>query len=508
MEKLTETTVYSTKEKHVSKKEMLQYMVGLGGQNMLYSLIGAGFFTVFLNTYSGMDAAVSGVIILILKIWDGINDPIIGSIMDRINFKNGEKIRPWLKVMPPIIAVTTTMVFLTPILPSGFWKYLFFTLSYAVWDIAYSLQDVPIWSITAMVSPNPEERENFIKWARTTSSISFGIFTAAIPMLYSILIQIIKGPSQTKVILPIMCASFAFLGAGLSRLCYAAKERVPLIKKQDSLKEGFSLLFKNKMMLLLSLANILGAVGVGTNLMYQFFQFEYPMTVFGIQLDGNMTSTVIGGVIYAPSTVAMLFADKIKKKMGGSFVTTMIVAQIFCAVARVIAFFIGYSTPTAFWFGVVVQAIGTTLTGILTIAQTSLFSDSIDYIEWKTGMRTEGVTFAMQTLFSKVSSGINQGLTGVILGNLMHYTTTDNPEIGGFQPEAFHKWIWPMLVLTPAVAALLYIIPLFFIKYTQKQKDLVLSDLEARRENRPESGESPYYQKELKHKFEAAQAAE
>lgn len=66
MEKLTETNVYSTKEKHVSKKEMLQYMVGLGGQNMLYSLIGAGFFTVFLNTYSGMDAAVSGVIILFL----------------------------------------------------------------------------------------------------------------------------------------------------------------------------------------------------------------------------------------------------------------------------------------------------------------------------------------------------------------------------------------------------------------------------------------------------------
>lgn len=508
MEKLTETNVYSTNERHVPKKETIRFLTGLAGQNLLYSLIGAGFFTVFLNTYSGMNAAVSGIIIIILKIWDGINDPLIGSIMDRVHFKSGEKLRPWLKFMPPIIAVSTIFIFLTPIIDEGFWKYFFFVIAYAVWDIAYSLQDVPIWSITAMVSPNPDERESFIQWARTVGSVSYGVFGAMIPMVYSLLIGFFPGVSQTKVILPIMCGFFAFLGAGLSRLCYAAKERVPLIKKQDSLKEGFSLLFKNKMMLLLSLANILGAVGVGTNLMYQFFQFEYPMTVFGIQLDGNMTSTVIGGVIYAPSTVAMLFADKIKKKMGGSFVTTMIVAQIVCAVARVIAFFIGYSTPTAFWFGVVVQAIGTTLTGILTIAQTSLFSDSIYYIEWKTGMRTEGVTFAMQTLFSKVSSGINQGLTGVILGNLMHYTTTDNPEIGGFQPEAFHKWIWPMLVLTPAVAALLYIIPLFFIKYTQKQKDLVLSDLEARRENRPESGESPYYQKELKHKFEAAQAAE
>ena len=123
-------------------------------------------------------------------------------------------------------------------------------------------------------------------------------------------------------------------------------------------------------------------------------------------------------------------------------------------------------------------------------------------------MRTEGVTFAMQTLFTKISSGINQGLTGIVLGKWLHYIQYENPEIGGAQPEAFHKWIWPLMILTPAIAAVLYIIPLFFVKYTNQQKSLVLKDLEARRENRPESGESPYYQKELKHKFEAAKAAE
>ena len=279
MEKLTETNVYSTKERHVPKKETIRFLTGLAGQNLLYSLIGAGFFTVFLNTYSGMNAAVSGIIIIILKIWDGINDPLIGSIMDRVHFKSGEKLRPWLKFMPPIIAVSTIFVFLTPIIDEGFWKYFFFVIAYAVWDIAYSLQDVPIWSITAMVSPNPDEREGFIQWARTVGSVSYGVFGAMIPMVYSLLIGFFPGVSQTKVILPIMCGFFAIVGSGLSFLCYSAKERVPLIKKQDSLKEGFSLLFKNKMLLLLSLANILGAVGIGTSLMYQFFQFDYPLTL-------------------------------------------------------------------------------------------------------------------------------------------------------------------------------------------------------------------------------------
>lgn len=65
MEKLTETNVYSTKERHVPKKETIRFLTGLAGQNLLYSLIGAGFFTVFLNTYSGMNAAVSGIIIII-----------------------------------------------------------------------------------------------------------------------------------------------------------------------------------------------------------------------------------------------------------------------------------------------------------------------------------------------------------------------------------------------------------------------------------------------------------
>ncbi len=325
-----------------------------------------------------------------------------------------------------------------------------------------------------------------------------------IPATYSILISILPGVNQNKVILPIMCAVFAILGAGLSYLCSSAQERVPLIKKQESLKEGFSLLFKNKMMLLLSLANILGAVGIGTSLMYQFFQFEYPLTFFGQQVDGNLSNTIIGLVMYGPTVLAMLFAHKLKKWMGDSFVTVMIVAQIAAAVSRVVAFFVGYSTPAAFWTSIVIMAVGNALTGILSIAQTSLFNDSIDYIEWKTGMRTEGVTFAMQTLFTKISSGINQGLTGVVLGTMLHYNDYDgNPEIGAAQSAEFQKWIWPLMVLTPAVAALLYIIPLFFVKYTNKQKQLVLSDLEARRENRPESGESPYYVSELKAKFEA-----
>lgn len=508
MEKLTETNVYSTKERHVPKKETIRFLTGLAGQNLLYSLIGAGFFTVFLNTYSGMNAAVSGIIIIILKIWDGINDPLIGSIMDRVHFKSGEKLRPWLKFMPPIIAVSTIFIFLTPIIDEGFWKYFFFVIAYAVWDIAYSLQDVPIWSITAMVSPNPDEREGFIQWARTVGSVSYGVFGAMIPMVYSLLIGFFPGVSQTKVILPIMCGFFAIVGSGLSFLCYSAKERVPLIKKQDSLKEGFSLLFKNKMLLLLSLANILGAVGIGTSLMYQFFQFDYPLTLFGKTFDGNFASTAIGLVLYGPTVVAMLFADKLKKLMGNSFLNVMITAQIASAVSRVISWIIGYSSPAAFWTAMVVMAVGNALTGILSIAQTSLFNDSIDYIEWKTGMRTEGVTFAMQTLFTKISSGINQGLTGIVLGKWLHYIQYENPEIGGAQPEAFHKWIWPLMILTPAIAAVLYIIPLFFVKYTNQQKSLVLKDLEARRENRPESGESPYYQKELKHKFEAAKAAE
>jgi Na+/melibiose symporter-like transporter len=158
----------------------------------------------------------------------------------------------------------------------------------------------------------------------------------------------------------------------------------------------------------------------------------------------------------------------------------LIFIQITNIIVRVIAYFIGYQ-GNRLWLAMIIIGIGSIPSGAVSIAQTSIFCDSIDYMEWKTGKRTEGITFSIQTSFTKISSGITSGLATLALA-LLGYKAIDNADVYvGTQTAMFDKWMWPLVILTPAIASSLYIIPLLFIHYTKEERAVVESDLNARR---------------------------
>ena len=103
----------TVKEKnYISKKEMGNFIFGLCGQNMVYSLIGASFFTYFMTDIAMFPAIVVSVLLIVMKVWDGVNDPIVGSFIDKHSFKNGEKMRPFLKYTPLPVGISTVLMFL------------------------------------------------------------------------------------------------------------------------------------------------------------------------------------------------------------------------------------------------------------------------------------------------------------------------------------------------------------------------------------------------------------
>ena len=83
--------------KYISTKEKVNYYAGLSGQNLVYSLIGASFFTYFMTDIALFPAIVVSALLVVMKVWDGVNDPLVGSFIDKHTFKNGEKLRPFLK---------------------------------------------------------------------------------------------------------------------------------------------------------------------------------------------------------------------------------------------------------------------------------------------------------------------------------------------------------------------------------------------------------------------------
>lgn len=175
----------------------------------------------------------------------------------------------------------------------------------------------------------------------------------------------------------------------------------------------------------------------------------------------------------------LVYHKKIKKWCHG-YVNALIVMQACNILARIAAYFIGFEGKNL-WFAMAVIGLGGIPLGAASIAQTAIFCDSIDYMEWKTGKRTEGITFSMQTSFTKISSGITAGLATLAL-HLLHYKPIEGASTYlGTQSAAFDRWIWPLVILTPAIASLLYIVPLLFIRYTPAQRAQVEQELKARR---------------------------
>lgn len=481
---------------YIGKKERNNFVLGLCGQNMVYSLVGAQFFNYFMTDIAMFPAFIVFVLLITMKIWDGINDPIVGSFIDRHSFKNGEKMRPFLKYTPLLVGVFTVLLFLVFSTKEDLlWlRVSYFIITYICWDLAYTVQDVCVWGITAAISPNSAERDRFVQWARTIGSCVYLSLSTVLPMILEMIANK-KGVSMPFITL-VFAMIFGLGGAMISYRCSYAQERVHVNKQeqQASMKESFMLLFKNKMMLLVTLANLLGALGFGANLVTYFFKYKIPADFLGNGIIGALGLTTIYFIITGlPSFIGMLFADKLKK-LFGNYINVLILIQVVNIIARVIAFAVGFEGKKL-WLSMIIIGIGSIPAGASSIAQTAVFCDSIDYMEWETGKRTEGITFSMQTSFTKVSSGITAGLASLAL-SLLGYKAIEQADVYvGTQSAVFDTWIWPLVILTPAIASVLYIIPLLFVRYTKEKREIVESDLIARRAGEPESGLSPYVQK-------------
>ena len=109
--------VDNSQKKYVEKKELVNFLSGLAGQNLVYSLIGGSFFTYFMTDIALFPALTVSVLLIVMKVWDGINDPIVGSFIDRHTFASGEKLRPFLKYTPLPVGVFTVLLFLVFIIP-------------------------------------------------------------------------------------------------------------------------------------------------------------------------------------------------------------------------------------------------------------------------------------------------------------------------------------------------------------------------------------------------------
>lgn len=432
--------------KVVSGLESASYGLYFMGQNLFYILI-----YMYLNTYYtdiGISAAAVAVIALVVKVWDAVNDPIFGALMDKVHFKKGTFV-PWLRISLVGIPVATIIMFATPNALSPAGKIAWAVIAYMLWDTAYTLCDVPIFGLVTTLTPNLGERTSLNAIGRVCAMIAALLVTVVIPSFR----QALGGWTSTVVLISVLGA------ITMLPICFAAKERVevsPEEKEKDySLKDMFSYLKTNRYLLLFYVSFIFyGALNVGSS--WGLYIARYCFNNEAVQTYSGLFSlipVIILGV-FVPAMIKKV--DKFKL-----YYIAIIVTLVF----SVVKYFVGYSSLTAYLVVCLLQSLPM---GIISVVMYMFTPDCVEYGHYKTGNRMPGITFATQTFFVKLQSALLTAFAAAMLAAIGFVEGE-----GAVQAEGFVHKMWSASCWLPVLGYVIVLVILHFYKLNDHDVQLM-----------------------------------
>lgn len=458
-------------EGYVPNRELLAYSAALTGQNMTYGFVNQWLFY-FCTNILKIKPSIVGYLTGFSKIWDAVNDPIVGNIIDRRKYKAGHKLHPYLGKLPIFIGILTALMFIDFGVSEKV-AIIIFICVYLAWDFTYSFQDVALWGMMALISPHTHERSRVSQWLNIGIGAAYGVLSL-IPLVLGFGKD--RGISE-KILFLIFGIIFGFGGELLSIFAYKTKERVAFVSQsQGSFIHDLTEIRHNKMLLLMLLAQVLNFLNGAVPQIY-FFKYCVSVQLGDKVINGESVQFYYGILTSVFSTVSMFFAVKLADKMGG-MKRLIVIAQLMNAGFRCVAFFIGFDTLPKMLMVVLVISVSSIPANMIGIAQRSLLCDAIDLFEWKTGKRTEGIANSMQNLTNKLTDALKMLFAGFVL-SMLHF----DANLGEAEQSAiFYKAQWPIFMLLPALGSILYLIPFIFIRYSKAQKEQVEKDLAERHE--------------------------
>ena len=461
-------------------KEGFSYSLCGFGQNLICTIIGS-YLTVFMTDAIGFNALAVAFLMLGARIFDALNDPIMGSIVDRTRTKWG-KCRPYMKWMAFPIAIMTAICFL-PWYPQSDGGFAAISVMYVVWGMIYTVADVPYWGLSTAMSNDTYRRGNLLTIARLFCTAGAGIVTVITPIITDNMTKgldpVAKGEMLKWIyfVIAIVCCVIAvplfFLGFKNTTERNISTENPP------SLGHNLKLLFKNKPLMLIVLSGIGGAARM-------LFTYTGGLYFAKYIIDKESMYSLFTMAIVPGGLIASLLVPWCTKKFGKR--NTYIWSHIVGGVAMLIAFIVGIAcdrgaytstaTTVVLLIALVIAGIPSGFGNIVTYA---MIGDTVEYLELKTGERAEGICFAMQTLINKIGMAV-----GAFVGVLAYYMAgVAANDASSVTPEG-KDTMWFMLVGIAAISFFLTVIPLFFYKFNEKQQQEAKAEIEARKHAKAE----------------------
>ncbi len=377
------------------------YCIGATGRDMAYTLV-----SMFLLTYIqytmkltvAQYATISAIVVVCL-LWDAINDPLMGIIIENAKLKSG-KFKPWILLGAFLNALVIIGLF--TIRPEGWGFVFFFGVGYLLWGMTYTMNDISYWGMLPSLTSNPKERNLLVTIQGIF--ICIGQFSVA-----GLLPDMVAGNAVKAYRIAAIIIASCFLGFQLLTV-FGVKERE---RKQNaetlSLKDMFRIFLRNDQLIAGGVSHLLFQVGNGLLIMIgmNFFYFE-----FGYSKGGELVflfTVMYGlGTLISEASYAAIASKLSRKKILA--VSTFLIVLGYLALMSV-----GYVLPKNV---VVINIIGFVIffaQGAFNMTMIVMLNNIIEYDEAKFHERHDSIISAVRSFATKLASAIDQGVVALIL---------------------------------------------------------------------------------------------
>jgi Na+/melibiose symporter and related transporters len=497
---MTEATEVRTLRTY-TKKEAGTFLTSMAGQNMLITCVSACL-AYYMQFTVLIPAVTVGIILTVAQIWDGINDPIMGVVVDRTRSKYGKCI-PWLRVVPLPIALFTLLCFTNFGLytEASHTKQIFIALwaalTYIMWDMFYTVGDIPLWGITSLMSEDEKDRNKLIGWARVAGGVGGGVVMFTMQSLaFAIRDRFSARLGNDKAEMVgffLIALVFCVIGGAMFQIVgYTVKERVTINTERLSVRNSFRTMFKNKPFRQMMVSGIL----CSPRSIIQIVAMPIVSYYFADKnaLKALMYLGLLGGGLFIGQFVAMVLTPGMVKKIPKKKLYNL--TNLFLAVVFILLFAaylicdVGlrakYGVPANLTHPLAVAILFILFSGcglglgVLSVLQTLMVLDAVNYEEYTNGNRPDGVFISGLTFLGKLSAGIASAICAVCYG-IVNFSDVKIQEVNDFiasggTPRTEPKYQIFMFILfflisvPPAIGSLLAIIPT--IKYALDDKEL------------------------------------
>jgi melibiose permease/lactose/raffinose/galactose permease len=403
---------------------------------MIYALISM-FLIVFLTEVINLPDSTLwwvGAVIVFARVFDAINDPIMGTIVDNTKSKWG-KFKPWITGGTIVSGFLTILLFADFGLEGAAFVILFFFL-YIAWGIAWTANDIAYWSMLPALSINQTERENMGAFARICANIGlFAVVVGVVPLTKA-LGDSFGGIEMGYLVFVIIAVVIMWIGQAVT--VFGVKQPETLFAKQEStpLKELFGVIVKNDQLLYLAIAMSIFMIGYVTTTSFGVYFFKYA---YGNEDTYSLFALVLGVSQLSALALFPVFSKRFTRGQLFSFGTILVV------LGYVIFFFAPMNMLIIGPAGILLF-VGQAFIQLLMLM---FLADTIEYGQWKLGRRNESITFSLQPFINKMGGAIASGvvLVTLILSGINEAETVADVTEGGILTLKIMMMIFPLILI-------------------------------------------------------------